>query len=145
MDTSSMTMGRPRKPTHLHAVDGTYNVTKHADRVNEPQPAGALVKPKWLKGRAAKLWDEYSSIGYWLTAADSHSLATWCGLAAEISAGLKNVTSSRISQYRALGSELGFLCASRSRINVGNALGKGRQSTDGQGAENKFFGRHRPG
>jgi hypothetical protein len=121
-----------RKPTALHLVEGTVNVTRHADRVNEPQPTGKPVRPKFVKGRASKLWDEYAAIATWLTDADSHALALWCGLGAEMEKDLKNMTASRISQWRALGAELGFLCASRSRISV---------KSDGkkQNAKDKFY------
>src|SRR5215475_6589487 len=102
----------PRKPTALHLVEGTLNATRHKDRENEPEVTGKPVKPRFLKGKASKLWDTYVEIGYWLTSADSHALATWCGLAAELEHDLKNMTASRISQWRALGSALGFMPAS---------------------------------
>lgn len=128
-------MPMPRKPTHLHAVDGTYRSDRHGDRENEPQPEGKPVKPKFLKGRASEIWDEYAAVCYWLTAADSHSFATWCSLAAELERGVKKMVASRISQMRALGSELGTSGpGTRSRINVGNALkngSKGKEKSNG--------------
>ncbi len=109
------------KPTFLHAVEGTTNVTRHKHRANEPKPDGVPVKPKFVKGKASKIWDEYVAIGYWLTSADSLVLAAWCGLAAEMEANLKDMTASRISQWRALGSELGFGPSSRTKINASHA------------------------
>jgi phage terminase small subunit len=124
--------GRKPKPTHMHLVDGTLNATRHANRKDEPKPEGKPVKPKFLKKgtKAAKLWDEYVKIGYWLTEADSHALALYCGLGAEMERDLKNMTSSRISQFRSIGSSLGFDAAARSRINVGTALGKGKDKSE---------------
>src|SRR5690349_12037675 len=108
--------GRPPKPTHLHIVDGTLNATRHKDRKDEPQPTGRPEKPKGLKGLASQLWDKYSEIGYWLTAADSEALAIWCQLSALCQRSFKKLTPSMLAQHRAYGSILGFDPSSRTRI-----------------------------
>src|SRR5688572_24345080 len=112
-------VGRKPKPTHLHAVEATANATRHKDRKDEPRPTGKPVKPQFVKGKALKLWTEYVRIGFWLTEADSHALGLWCALGAEIEKDVERMTASRISQWRTLASELGFLPASRSRLNGG--------------------------
>src|SRR4051812_29320290 len=124
-------MPNHRKPTSLHLVDGTLNTTRHKDRKDEPVLTGKPAKPKFLRGRASKLWDDYAAIGYWLTEADSHALAIWCGLTAEAERGIAKMTASRLSQLRSYGGELGFSGpGARSRINVGNALGKNAGQTE---------------
>ncbi len=84
------------------------------------------------------------AIGYWLTAADSHALAIWCALSAEAERGVDKMLASRLTQWRTLGSELGFNGpSSRVRINVGNALGKDKNN-EKAGSEkdpNRFFKR----
>lgn len=41
--------GRKPKPTHLHAVENTLNVTRHAERAHEPVAEGQLFEPPdWL-------------------------------------------------------------------------------------------------
>lgn len=107
-----------RKPTAMHLVEGTLNVTRHADRANEPKPTGRPVKPKSVRGRASQLWDEYFDIGYWLTEADSQTFALWCRLTAMIEKEFKRVPASMHAQVRAYGASLGFDPVSRSRINI---------------------------
>lgn len=114
-------MPNNRKPTALHVIDGSFRPGRHAARTSEPQPTGSPVKPKYLKGKASRIWDEHVQIGHWLTAADSLALAAWCSLGAEMERKFADMPASRISQWRTLGAELGFLCASRSRINVNSA------------------------
>jgi phage terminase small subunit len=109
--------GQKPKPTRLKLVTG--NPGKRPINAAEPKPAGKPVKPAFVKGKAAKLWAEYSRIGFWLTEADSHALAVWCALGAEIEKDVARMNSSRISQWRTLSSELGFLPASRSRLHGG--------------------------
>lgn len=41
-------------------------------------PQGKPVKPAWLTGRGAELWDEVSGFAFWLGRADSYKLAAWC-------------------------------------------------------------------
>lgn len=127
------------KPLEFHRRDGTLRADRHSER-QEPQPEGKPAKPKWLRGRASKLWDEYVGVAYWLTAADSHNFAAWCGLAAELERGITKMVASRISQYRMLGDVLGLAGpGSRARINVGNALGKGKDKKAGKEPADKNY------
>ena len=50
-------MGRPRKPTAQHELEGTYRKDRHGDRALEPAAAGVPAKPKGLSKEAAALWD----------------------------------------------------------------------------------------
>ena len=52
-----MTAGRPRKPTAQHRIEGTYNATKHGNRVDEVLAIGTPEKPSWLTGPASACWD----------------------------------------------------------------------------------------
>lgn len=131
------TRGRKPKPTHLHLVTGTHRADRHGDPAGEPAPAGRPVRPAWLRGRAAKLWDEHAAIGFWLTAADGMKLAVWCALGAELARGVKDVSSSRISQWRTLGAELGFDPSGRTRLGVVGTGIKGKDADDGADAKPK--------
>ena len=111
-----MPRGRKPLPTLLRLVTG--NPGKRPLNKEEPKPKGKPVKPVFVKGKAAKLWTQYVQVGFWLTDADSHALGVWCALGAEIEKDVERMTASRISQWRALSSELGFLPASRSRLHV---------------------------
>jgi phage terminase small subunit len=120
----------------MHLVEGTFNVTRHKDRTDEPAVKEPIAKPKSLRGRASKIWDEVMEFAYWLTAADSHTLAMWCRLTAQAEKDFKGFTGSMLSNHRAYGSVLGFDPSSRSHINVGNALGK---KTGEKEKTNKFY------
>jgi len=107
--------GRKPKPTFLHVVEGTLNVTRHADRPDTELPAGRPVKPKWLKRRAARIWDEYAPRMVWLGEIDSAMLAAWCSLFAEFEAD-QAMSAPRISQMRGLAAELGLTPSARTRF-----------------------------
>lgn len=60
-----MPAGRPRKPTHLHLVDGTRQQSQIAE--NEPQPervgsASAFAAPPHVRGEARIVWDQIASL-----------------------------------------------------------------------------------
>ncbi len=111
-----MPRGRPPKPTQLHVVQGTLRSGRHAVRQDEVQPEGEPVKPLFVKGRAARIWKEYAGRCFWLTVADSHIFAVWCGLGAELERGVEKVPAARIAQWRGLGGDLGISPAARARI-----------------------------
>jgi hypothetical protein len=114
--------GQKPKPTHLRLVQG--NAGHRPVPSGEPVPEGAAEKPKSLKGKAAKLWDEFIAPAFWLTRADSPKALMWCHLHAEFEKSPGNMVASRISQLRALGSELGFDPASRARLGTPGDNGK---------------------
>lgn len=94
----------------------------------EPEPQGEVIRPKFLRGRAARLWDEYAPelirIGT-LTSVDAHMFATWCALAAELEKSPANMNASRIGQMRALASSFGMDASSRARIGTAAGGSKG--------------------
>lgn len=56
-----MPAGRPRKPTHLKIVAGTYQKTR--ENPNEPEAAGGWpAAPDWLSKRAAEIFEETCSM-----------------------------------------------------------------------------------
>jgi P27 family predicted phage terminase small subunit len=74
--------GRKPKPTVLHIIEGTRNVTRHADRENEPDPDPAEnIYPDYLSEDAMPVWDEMASllidIGV-LTEADVQLFSAYC-------------------------------------------------------------------
>ena len=88
---------------------------------NEPKPEGKPSKPKFLKGRASKLWDEYIPAlnnTRITTFVDAHMFAALCSLMAEFEKNPKEMTASRISQMRGLASSFGMDPSSRSRLSV---------------------------
>ena len=110
--------GRKPKPTALKEVLG--NPGHRTISTNEPKPPqGVVLKPKFLKGRAAKIWDEYApslaKMGV-LTPVDAHQFALWCSLAAEFESGPERMTAARIAQMRAAASSFGLEPSSRSRL-----------------------------
>lgn len=53
--------GRPPKPTAQHKIEGTYNSTRHKDRIDDVFEQGVPEKPSTLKGRASEAWDLITS------------------------------------------------------------------------------------
>lgn len=118
--------GRKPKATILRLVMG--NAGKRPLPSSDPVPAGSVVRPDKLRGAVAKLWDENIARAWWLTWADSPKAFMWCHLQAEFQRGPKKMLSSRIAQLRALGSELGFDQAARTRM--GLPAGPDKEQTD---------------
>lgn len=112
--------GRKPKPTHLHVVTGTFRANRHP--LSEPQPEGEVIRPRFLKGRAARIWDEYAPelirIGT-LRSVDAHMFAAWCSLASELEQDPERMTAARIAQLRALASCFGMDASSRARLGTG--------------------------
>ena len=50
-------MARPRTPTAKLKLHGTYNVTRHRGRKDEPQPEGKPVRPDDMPEDAQHHWD----------------------------------------------------------------------------------------
>jgi len=109
-----MSRGQPPKHPNLRVIQG--NPGKRPIPSAGPTVDGKLKRPKYLEGRAAAIWNEYARLATWLTAADSHLLAVWCQLAAEIETQGADMPTSRISVWRALSGDLGFTITSRLRL-----------------------------
>jgi phage terminase small subunit len=115
------TRGARPKPTQLHVVAGSYRGDRHAGRTGEPKPDGRPEKPKTLRGRASKLWDQFIARMDWLTWADTPKAQMWCHLQAEYERDPDRMIAARIGQLRNLGSELGFDPAGRARLGKGKS------------------------
>jgi hypothetical protein len=117
---------RGRRPTATVIRLITGNPGKRPLPVGEPMPEGKPVMPKWLKGRAAELWDEVLTFGFWLTVADSYKLAAWCDRQADFEkpAHRKEWTAADRREHRASGSEIGLDNAARSRMGAKNPDGE---------------------
>jgi phage terminase small subunit len=112
-----MVRGRKPTPTHLKVLRG--NPGKRALPKNEPQPQGEVEKPRFLKGRAAKLWDQYAPELIRLrvlTVIDAHNFAAWCSLAAEFEKDPAGMVAAKIGQMRGLASSFGMDAAARARL-----------------------------
>jgi phage terminase small subunit len=110
---------RPTKPTALKIIQG--NPGKRPLNRHEPRPTLGCKRPKFLKGRAARIWDEYAPelerIGV-LTAVDGHLFAAWCTLAAELETQAGKMSAPRIAQMRMLAAAFGLEPSSRARLVV---------------------------
>src|SRR5688572_26555686 len=105
--------GRKPKPVALRVIEGNRSRRPLPDGV--PFATGKPVRPEWLSGRGAAIWDEHVELLPWLAQADSAFLAAWCALQAELEAGIADMTAARIAQWRTLGAELGLSASSRTR------------------------------
>ncbi len=88
---------------------------------DEPQPKGPLGKrPTYLtglyEGRATVLWNEASAMAWWLGDVDAYKLGVWCEMQAKYEKRPESRTPAFVGQLRALGSELGFDVAARTRM-----------------------------
>jgi P27 family predicted phage terminase small subunit len=52
-----MAKGRPRKPITNLILEGNFRPSRHGDLSATWQPDGEPIKPDWLTGDGAKLWD----------------------------------------------------------------------------------------
>jgi phage terminase small subunit len=119
--------GQRPTPAWLKVVTG--NPGKREIPTTEPQVEGDPVKPSWLTGRAAELWNEVLKFAFWLSLADSYKLAAWCDRQAEFEKPRKRQkwTASDRREHRSLGSELGLDPSSRARMALNDPSAKGRR------------------
>jgi P27 family predicted phage terminase small subunit len=84
--------GRKPKPTKLHKLQGTLNVTRHKDRSSEPQAQGDLLAtpPSWMSAAQQAGWRhavahaprgvmrqiDRGVLAIWVVAEDQHRIAT---------------------------------------------------------------------
>jgi hypothetical protein len=112
-----MIRGRKPKPRHLKLVTGNPGHRPLPDV--GPDPGGKPVKPQWLRGRGAELWDEVLTFATWLTIADSYKLAAWADRQADFERDRTTWKSLDRREHRSSGSELGLDPASRQRLAPG--------------------------
>ena len=116
-------MGRPRKPTVLHVLQGTVNATRHAERINEPViAAGTGDAPEYLDALAAAEWDRITAPEVWgrvVTAADRSALIDYCVLHSRMvqdAQGVRLMTASERQQLQSLRVQMGLTPAARSKV-----------------------------
>lgn len=112
--------GRKPTPTHLKILRG--NPGKRPLPKNEIQPGGDVVMPRFLKGRAAKVWGEYAPELIRLkvlTSIDVHTFAIWCALTAEFERDPAGMVAAKISQMRGIAASFGMEASARARMGVG--------------------------
>ena len=143
-----MVVGRKPKPTHLHVIEGTFDVSRHRKRLKrEPKPVGNLTEPPaWFNDGQREVWAyglqhapdgllkaiDLGTYVAWVVACDIHRLV------AEHLAklGLEGLTSSGCSGLNVIqnplvsimnrqamimlkhASELGFTPVGRARVSV---------------------------
>jgi phage terminase small subunit len=134
--------GRKPKPTHLKLVTG--NPGKRPLPEGAPEIGGDLAKPKYLKGKAARIWDDVVGTCVWFGPADVYAIGMFCSLQAEYERGPTKMIAARIAQLRAVRSELGLDPSSQSRL---GAMKGRRKNPDGEGEKakdpaQKYFGDH---
>jgi len=114
-------MPGPRKPTAILEATGAFDKNPNRKRPLEPIAEGEALKPKYLKGLASRLWDEFipklTKMGT-LKAVDGPGLATWCCLEAEFEEDPGRMTASRITQKRAYEERFGMSAGARAKISL---------------------------
>ena len=128
-------MARQRKPTALHAIENTTNVTRHRDRAREPKATGSLgAPPSSWKAPGRALWYELRKqipAGV-ATASDKAAFELLVLLMGHVRAEPADVSPAMAAQLRCALSMFGMSPASRAALSVPPPRGE-----DDSGAE--FF------
>jgi hypothetical protein len=112
--------GNKPKPTELHVLENTTNVTRAKKRIGEPISPGGPVAPNNLSDAESALWNQFVVTAFWLHLHDSSKAFMWVSMQAEFEENPREMLSARIGQLRILGSELGLDPGSRSRMGATN-------------------------
>src|SRR4051812_39595711 len=102
---------RGRRPTLSVVKNATGNPGHRPINDLEPKPEGDAVRPKFVKGRAKKLWDQYAPdliANQVLTTWDSHSFGRLCCEWADYEANPASFNSARKSEMRKHESQFGL-------------------------------------
>ena len=141
-----MPAGRKPKPTHLHLIEGTFDVSRHRKRLKtEPKPVGNLSEPPaWFSEGQRDVWAyglrhapagllkaiDMSTYVAWVVACDTHRLAAEFlakkaaeGLLIRSARGLIQNPMVEVMNRQALimlkhASEMGFTPSGRTRVAV---------------------------
>jgi hypothetical protein len=114
---------RGQKPTATILRLAAGNPGKRPIAAGEPEPGGVIERPDKLKGKPGALWDRFIARCHWLTWADGPKALMWCHMQAQFERDPDGMIAGRISQLRALGSELGLDPSSRARLGTKGADG----------------------
>ena len=115
-------MANKRKPTALHALEGTLRKDRHAERNDIELPPGIPEKPDFLGAVAGKEWDfmvEKLSTYNLISDIDGAVLAAYCELYAEFSTtrtAPHTFPASKFAQLRMFCNELGLSASARTKI-----------------------------
>lgn len=128
--------GPKPKPTALKIVNG--NPGHRPLPKDEPRPEGDVVKPAFVKAKAARLWNQYAPelerLGI-LTSMDVDMFGTWCCLMAEFQGDQKNFGPSKMAHMRGLAASFGM--DPSARVRLGTPAGKQREEDKAE----KYFKR----
>jgi phage terminase small subunit len=117
-------MARPKKATAILEATGAFEKNPDRKRHSEPTAEGEPVKPKFIKGSASRIWDEYApklvKMGT-LKAVDSAGFATWCFLESEFQKEPSRMTAALFTQKRAYEERFGMSAGARAKLSVGDA------------------------
>lgn len=118
--------GRPRKPTNMHLLEGTFRGDRHADRAQEPKPAEGAEMPAYLrkvKGGAKRWAQLYERLtrSHVLTELDGDGLARLCVLQLDFEAwaiGTRREAfpSAQLAELRQLETAFGMNPAGRAKV-----------------------------
>lgn len=121
-------MPRPRKPTNLHVLEGTFRKDRHEERKNEPRPVMGAVMPSALEKvpGAAEHWKaespELERLGV-LTKVDARAFGRLCVLWAwedQSAAGLRApLSTALLAEIRQLEDRFGMNPSSRAKLSTG--------------------------
>jgi hypothetical protein len=109
------TRGARPKAAHLRLVDGTHRTTRHGTVGEARKQAetavdtfGKLQRPKFLKGEAARAWNDWIQPAPWLDGSKKAAAIAFCELWQEFRDGPRAFPASKHGQMRAYMSELGL-------------------------------------
>src|SRR6185437_1847128 len=121
---------RGRKPTPRVVRLLTGNAGKRPLPPPDPLEPGSIERPGGLNGAPGLLWDRFIARAWWLTWADGPKASMWCHLQAEFESAPLNMLASRMAQLRALGSEIGFDQATRTRMGIAAPASKRNEADE---------------
>jgi hypothetical protein len=117
--------GAKRKDAALHIIEGTRNATKHGtaedlqQTVAETKLYGKLVKPRWLKGEASRIWDQMIIPAWWLDGSRYVLATAFCLLWQEFRKEQEDFTVGKHAQLRYYMQELGITDARNRNVKHG--------------------------
>lgn len=111
-------MARPRKPDHLHVVEGTFRPDRHGEPPSM-QPADNPPTPmRKLTKRKQQIWDEQIKEVPWLTTFDSMMCTVFVELYAQFEKAPVGFPTSRVNALARIANDLGLTALSKSRVKI---------------------------
>ena len=111
-------MARPRKPTELHLLEGTFRPDRHGEKPEATPATDPPTPMRKLSRRKQQVWDEKIATVPWLTQSDAMMAMMLVELYCEWEKAPLQFPTTRLQALNKLCNDLGLSSVARTRVKI---------------------------